>query len=524
MNRELITPEVDWYCSLLAQEGLLTPESCEAVINVIQDNGLELSLDLVITVINENGLCGNAARLAEIKETAAQYAQQFGFPAESVFPPAPNPNITPEGIPEADYEVSEEALSGNGPSEYVFTKPELKGEIPDWCYGWPNLSLANRDISNEEARQLLNDFLHKARELDCSDIHLSAGSLPFVRRYKNVYLLPDQDVLSVKAAEKLNKAPLNEEQLKQFEEHHDLDYGYSIAEDDRYRTNLMQQRLGVAGSYRVIDNHIRSIQELGFRNPAVIEKLTTYGQGLILVTGPAGSGKSATLSALVDHINTTRSDHIITVEDPIELVHQPKNCNITQRELHQHTRSFGNALRAALREDPDVIIIGELRDLETIEMAIHSSETGHLVIGTLTTSSAPDTMNRLLDVFPYGQQAQIRSMVAESLKGVICQQLLPNAKGDGVVLITEIMLGTLAVSNLIRDGKTYQLDSTIQTSRNIGMTTMEQSHVDAFLAGDRSYDQTIPYIKTPELLRQVQTKAAQDNAAKNGAPKKKGWF
>ena len=524
MNRELITPDVDWFCYHLVQDGLMTSENCEAVINLIQDNNLEMSIDLFINVITENNLCDNVERLNELKLTATQYAQVYGAPEASIFGPAPNPNITPEGIPEADYEISEAALNGEGPSEFVFTRPELKGEFPEWCYNWPKLNQADGEISKDDAQRLLNDFLHRARELDCSDIHLSAGSLPFVRRYKEVYLLPDQDVLSVHAAEVLNKAPLDDEQLAHFNEHHDLDYGYSIAEDDRYRTNLMQQRLGMAGSYRVIDNHVRSIRELGFRNPAVIERLTTYGQGLILVTGPAGSGKSATLSALVDHINNTRSDHVITVEDPIELVHVPKNCNITQRELHRHTRSFGNALRAALREDPDVIVIGEMRDLETIEMAIHSSETGHLVIGTLTTSSAPDTMNRLLDVFPYGQQAQIRSMVAESLKGVICQQLLPNAKGDGVVLVAEIMLGTLAVSNLIREGKTFQLDSTIQTSRNVGMTTMEQSHVDAFLAGDRSYEQTIPYIKNPELLKQVHMKAAQDNAAKNGPVKKKGWF
>ena len=378
---------------------------------------------------------------------------------------------------------------------------------PDWTCGWPQLSKAD-GMDREAARSLLNDFLHKAREANCSDIHISTGAVPFVRRYKQLFLLPDQEVLSAAAAEALNFAPLTEEQQEHFNKHRDLDYGYNITASDRYRTNVMMQRLGVAGSYRVIDTEVRPISEIGFKNPEVIEKLSSYSQGLILVTGPAGSGKSTTLSALVDHINRNRHDHIITIEDPIEVVHNPIGCSVSQRELKKHTKSFGNALRAALREDPDVIVIGELRDLETIEMAVHSSETGHLVIGTLHTSSAADTMNRILDVFPHGQQAQIRAMVAESLKGVICQQLLPNADGSNVVLAVEILLGTLAVSNLIREGKTYQIESTIQTSKHLGMISMEQSHFELYMNGKRTYDQTLPYIKNNDLKRQMQQQEA----------------
>ncbi len=395
------------------------------------------------------------------------------------------------------------------------TRPKIENS-PDWTMGWPQLSQAE-GMDREAAQNLLNDFLHKAREMNCSDIHISAGAVPFVRRYKQLFLLPDQDVLSVAAAEALNFAPLNEAQREQFDKHRDLDYGYNITASDRYRTNVMMQRLGVAGSYRVIDTEVRTIPEIGFKNPEVIEKLSSYNQGLILVTGPAGSGKSTTLSALVDHINRTRHDHIITIEDPIEVVHNPIGCSVSQRELNKHTKSFGNALRAALREDPDVIVIGELRDLETIEMAVHSSETGHLVIGTLHTSSAADTMNRILDVFPHGQQAQIRAMVAESLKGVICQQLLPNADGSNVVLAMEILLGTLAVSNLIREGKTYQIESTIQTSKHLGMITMEQSHFELYMNGKRTYEQTMPYIKNNDLKRQMQQQEALRLSGGTGA-------
>ncbi|NLF19708.1 MAG: PilT/PilU family type 4a pilus ATPase [Lentisphaerae bacterium] len=417
----------------------------------------------------------------------------------------------------------------SGGRRYVSTESTSEADnaeitgAPEWLYGWPQLAQA-AEVGTDGAVALLNDFLHQAREQNCSDVHISAGARPFVRRYKQVHLIPDQPVVTPEVAEAINLAPLDNDQRQHFDKARDLDYTYAISQEDRYRTNVMLQRLGIAGSYRIIDTTIRSLEELGFRDPKVIERLTTYHQGLILLTGPAGCGKSTTMSSLVHLINETRHDHIITVEDPIEVVHRPILCNVTQRELHNHTRSFSNALRAALREDPDIIVIGELRDLETIEMAIRSAETGHLVIGTLHTSSAATTMDRILDVFPSNQQAQIRAMAAESLRGVICQQLLPNAAGDGVVLACEIMLATLAVSNLIREGKTFQLPSTIQTGRNIGMSTMEQSLVDLYMDGKRTYEQTRPLVKSEELIRQMQVQEAARAAAAHGAPKKRKWF
>ena len=521
MKKESITKEIDWFCHHVVSERLMSKESCVAVLEAIEENGLTPNLELFMGVVKDNQLFeGPAEQLDKLASMSKDEARVFGPPSRSVFDD--NAQAMPNPVPTKNQAAPQQAAASPSPQAAQpeasakpanqerpapqMTRPKIENS-PDWTMGWPQLSRAE-GMDREAAQNLLNDFLHKAREVNCSDIHISAGAVPFVRRYKQLFLLPDQDVLSVAAAEALNFAPLNEAQREQFDKHRDLDYGYNISASDRYRTNVMMQRLGVAGSYRVIDTEVRTIPEIGFKNPEVIEKLSSYNQGLILVTGPAGSGKSTTLSALVDHINRNRHDHIITIEDPIEVVHNPIGCSVSQRELKKHTKSFGNALRAALREDPDVIVIGELRDLETIEMAVHSSETGHLVIGTLHTSSAADTMNRILDVFPHGQQAQIRAMVAESLKGVICQQLLPNADGSDVVLAVEILLGTLAVSNLIREGKTYQIESTIQTSKHLGMISMEQSHFELYMNGKRTYEQTLPYIKNNDLKRQMQQQEA----------------
>lgn len=540
MNIKSITPEIDWFCYHLVFERIIDKEMCVTIIESLEEAGMVPSVSFIIQVILMNDLYKDKIKLEEYKRMAADEALTLGACRSSVFPKAAPAAPAPVASPvTAGSPVASAGSRASGGAEV-----RQAGRSQAWLEGWPNLNDA-KDMQREASSKLLNDFLHKAREAGCSDVHISAGAYPFVRRHKEMYLVPGQEILSAEAAAELNYAPLNDQQRSWFDDHHDLDYSYNITTTDRYRTNLLFQRFGVSGSYRIISNHITPISELGFKNPQVLEKLTTHNQGLILITGPAGSGKSTTLSSLVDYINQNRHDHIITVEDPIEIIYMPKGCNITQRELNNHTRSFTNALRAALREDPDVIVIGEMRDLETIEMAIHSSETGHLVFGTLHTSSAADTMNRLLDVFPHGQQAQIRAMVAESLKGVICQQLLTNKDHTDVVLAYEIMLGTLAISNLIREGKTFQIESSLQTSKNLGMITMEQCHFDLYMEGKRSYDQTIPYIRTPDLKRQMgmresgsmsSSPAAQPSgmggvgasaprpAAVEPQPKKRGWF
>ena len=529
MNRE-----IEWFCFHAVSEELLSRDACISIADAMQEAEIEPELLTFAQVAVDNDLCGNVERLEALLEMSTQEARLPTFPPFSVFeddddgaaaPEEPAPPAVEEPTPPPVEEPQEEEYEAAEASVPVVEDPGIDyAESDDWAQGWPDLSQAEQ-MEPEQARELMNAFLMKGREAGCSDIHVSSGAMPFVRRNQNVYLLTDQAVITPESSEKLNLSLLNDFQRDIYEKTHDLDYSYAISGNDRYRTNTMLQRLGVAGSYRVIDQQPRTLQELGFLKPEVIEKLTTYHQGLILITGPAGCGKSTTLGALVDLINRSRRDHIITVEDPIEITHPPKGCNITQREIGAHTKSFGNALRAALREDPDIIVIGELRDLETIEMAIRSSETGHLVIGTLHTGSASSTMDRVLDVFPPNQQAQIRAMAAESLKGVVCQQLLPNADNTGVCLAVEVMLGTLAVGNLIREGDTYQLPSVIQTGRNIGMTLMEQSYFDLYMSDVRSYEQTEPLVQNEELLHQMHTREAQKAAEEASKGKKKRrWF
>ena len=305
-----------------------------------------------------------------------------------------------------------------------------------------------------------------------SDLHLSTGARPFVRKNRALAMISDHP-LTADEALRLNTALLSAGQRKIFLERKDYDYALALGGNDRYRVNLMFHKNGAAGAYRMVPDKIRSLEELGYSaHLATLKKLLSYHNGLILITGPVGSGKTTTLASMVDYLNTSRSDHIITVEDPIEVVQPAKGCNVTQREVGPHTKSFASALKGALREDPDVIVIGELRDLETIEMAISASETGHLVIGTMHTSDASTTLTRLLDVFPPSQQTQIRGSVAESLRGVVCQRLLP-AVGGGLTLACEILVSNTAIQNLIKEGKSSGLRNTMETGVKEGMCLMD---------------------------------------------------
>jgi twitching motility protein PilT len=307
-----------------------------------------------------------------------------------------------------------------------------------------------------------------------SDLHLCAGRRPFIRKDREIQFISDH-TLSSEDALRMNTILLSPEQQKVFLETHDLDYALAIVEPERYRVNLLFQKEGSAGSYRMVPHEIKTMLELGFAaHLETLKRLLSYHNGLVLITGPVGSGKTTTLASMVAFLNETRKDHIITVEDPIEVVQKSKGCSVTQRQVGEHTDGFFSALKGALREDPDIIVIGELRDLETIEMAVSAAETGHLVIGTMHTSDAPTTLNRLLDVFPPAQQAQIRSSVAESLRGIVCQRLLPSAaKGGGLVMACEILVNNVAISNLIRDGKTTGLRNTMETGLREGMCLMD---------------------------------------------------
>ena len=320
----------------------------------------------------------------------------------------------------------------------------------------------------------LRDLLRGTAASGASDLHLSTGARPFIRRARALSYISEH-VLTAEESLRLNSALLSEGQRRIFLERRDYDYALAIGSDDRYRVNLMFHKNGAAGAYRMVPAKTRGLGELGFaRHIGTLHRLLSYHNGLILITGPVGSGKTTTLASMVAYLNETRTDHIITVEDPIEVVQPARGCNVTQREVGPHTRSFATALKGALREDPDVIVIGELRDLETIEMAISASETGHLVIGTMHTSDAATTLNRLLDVFPPSQQTQIRASVAESLRGIVCQRLLPGSDGS-LVLACEILVGNTAIQNLIREGKSAGLRNTMETGVKEGMCLMDNS-------------------------------------------------
>ncbi len=318
----------------------------------------------------------------------------------------------------------------------------------------------------------LRELLKATGRFGASDLHLSTGTRPFIRKDREISFISDY-ALKPEDALRLNTALLSEGQKKSYLEHKDFDYALALSATDRYRVNLMFHKNGAAGAYRLVPEKVRTMADLGYTaHLETIKKLLSYHNGLILITGPVGSGKTTTLASMVAYLNETRTDHIITVEDPIEVVQPAKGCNVTQREVGPHTKSFASALKGALREDPDIIVIGELRDLETIEMAVSASETGHLVIGTMHTSDAATTLNRMLDVFPPAQQTQIRASVAESLRGVICQRLLPAAKG-GLVLACEILVNNTAIAALIREGKTTGLRNTMETGVKEGMCLMD---------------------------------------------------
>jgi len=314
-------------------------------------------------------------------------------------------------------------------------------------------------------------LLERALACGASDLHLRAGSPPLMRLHGR--LQPLLEVDGHDGYETALLAILTESQRQIFEACSDLDFAYEIPHVGRFRGNLLRQHKGVGAVFRLLPSRLYTLEELGL--PQVVYAFVRLEQGLVLVTGPSGSGKSTTLAAIIDHINQESDKHIVTIEDPLEFIHPNKKSLVTQREVGAHTTSFAAALRAVLREDPDIILLGELRDLETISLAITAAETGHLVFGTLHTRTAASTVDRLIDVFPPEQQSQIRTMLAETLKGVIAQQLLVRADGQGRVVAVEILVGTTALANLIREGKTHQIPSLIQTGRREGMQTMDQA-------------------------------------------------
>ena len=321
----------------------------------------------------------------------------------------------------------------------------------------------------------IGELLQILLDRDASDLHITTGTYPRIRVAGRLVPLTELEVLTAQDAQRLAYSVLNDAQKQRFEEHNELDLSFGIPGLARFRCNVFRQRGAVGAAIRVIPYTIRSFEDLGL--PRIVQELADRPKGLVLVTGPTGSGKSTTLAAMIDKINSERSEHIMTVEDPIEFLHSHKKCLVNQREVTSDTHSFKDALRAVLRQDPDVVFIGEMRDLETISAAITIAETGHLTFGTLHTNSCAQTVNRIIDVFPTAQQAQVRAQLSLVLEGVLSQMLVPKI-GGGRVMALEIMVATHAIRNLIREEKVHQIYSSLQAGSKFGMQTMNQALAD----------------------------------------------
>lgn len=345
----------------------------------------------------------------------------------------------------------------------------------------------------------ISQLLTFAVKEGASDCHLSAGEPPMVRIHGDLKKL-DHPPLSREAVHALVYDMMNDVQRKTFEEHRECDFSFALGDIARFRVNVFLQNRGLGAVFRTIPTEIIPLEKLGM--PPIVRQLCDREKGLILVTGPTGSGKSTTQAAMIDYLNNTFEGHVITIEDPIEFVHKSKKCLINQRELGVHTLSFANALRSALREDPDVILIGEMRDLETIQLALTAAETGHLVLATLHTSSAPKTIDRIIDAFPPNQQAQVRAQLAETLEGVFTQMLVKKRTG-GLVAAVEVMVGTTAVRNLIREAKLHQIPGMMQASQKDGMQTMDMALIDLVNRGLVTKGEAQSRSMNPNLFNQA---------------------
>jgi twitching motility protein PilT len=346
----------------------------------------------------------------------------------------------------------------------------------------------------------LNDYLFDALRLGASDLHVTVGVPPMVRVNGKVQPL-DYPPFTPNRTREILYDILTDDQRQRLESEWELDFAYTLPRTARFRVNVYFQRGSMGAAFRTIPHEIKSFNELGL--PKTIEDMTEKPRGLVLVTGPTGSGKSTTLASMIDKINSERHEHIMSVEDPIEFLHRHKKCIVNQREVNQDTKSFARALKHVLRQDPDVILVGEMRDLETIHLAVSAAETGHLVFGTLHTQDAPQTVDRIIDVFPAHQQAQIRTQLANALEGIVTQTLLPRRDGKGRVVACEILVPTPGVRNLIREGKNHQIYSAMQTGGKFGMQTMDAALVDLMRRGLISREEAEKRSSNPEEMNRL---------------------
>jgi twitching motility protein PilT len=363
----------------------------------------------------------------------------------------------------------------------------------------------------------LSDLLRLMVNSGGSDLHITTNSPPRIRVHGELKPCEDLPALGPSDSKQLCYSILTDAQKHRFEENLELDFSFGIKNIARFRGNLFHQRGAVAGVFRVIPFEIKTFEQLGL--PLIIRKLCERPRGLILVTGPTGSGKSTTLATMLDLINSTRHEHMITIEDPIEFIHPHKKCLVNQREVNSDTHSFANSLRAALREDPDVVLIGEMRDLETIEAALRIAETGHLTFGTLHTNSAASTINRIIDVFPAHQQAQIRAQLSMVMEGILCQSLLPRKDGGGRVMAMEILVPNAAIRNLVREDKIHQIYSAMQTGQErFGMQTFNQSLLNLYQKKMIDLETALARSSNKDELQDMINRGAPGGAVRNFSP------
>jgi twitching motility protein PilT len=362
----------------------------------------------------------------------------------------------------------------------------------------------------------IDDLLRAMHEKGSSDLHMAVGVPPIIRVDGALVPLPYEKISS-QDSQRMIYDILTDEQIQRFETELELDFSYQLARIARFRVNVFRDKGNVASAFRQIPQKIPTIKDLGL--PPVLEELTRLPRGLVLVTGPTGSGKSTTLAAMINQINNEQGRHIITIEDPIEYLHTHKCSIINQREVGQDTREFKNALRAALREDPDVILVGEMRDLETMQMAVSAAETGHLVFATLHTNSAATSVERIVDSFPSGQQEQVRLQLSNNLQAILCQTLIPRLNQPGRICAIEIMRASPAIRNLIREAKAHQITSMIQTSANLGMQTMDQCLRDLYVRGLISFEDAMNRAMNPaELEKMIRTATMTTGAPGSMSP------
>jgi twitching motility protein PilT len=367
------------------------------------------------------------------------------------------------------------------PSSAQAAEPTAAAAPSDASYG----RAAIEESSDLEAG-LLTDLLTEVLEKNASDLHITAGARPTVRLNGALQQLEDRPIMTPPTIQRMLYAVLTQKQREKFEEVLELDFAYAVPGKARFRVNVYRQRDALGAAFRLIPYEIKALEDLGI--PPSISNFAMLPRGFVLVTGPTGSGKSTTLASLIDLANRNRRDHIMTVEDPIEFLHRHKSCLVNQREVGEDTWSFQNALKHVLRQDPDIILVGEMRDLETISVALTAAETGHLVFATLHTQDAAQTIDRVIDVFPPHQQQQVRVQLAGALQGVVCQTLAKNAEGTGRAVATEVLVATPAIRNLIREGKTHQIYSALQAGARHGMHTMDQHLADLVKVGKITYD------------------------------------